>query len=349
MKLSIRIILIILAAFISAASVLTPSFAQKRLGAFSHNTRAHRDGKYSNCDACHTIPTKNWTAARADKHEPFPDVANFPYHTSCFGCHTRDIYSNGGAFCGTCHVVPTMRASGGRGVLAFPIKSHSRQFTTIFPHDVHQNLIALNLIKLDVAVAHFVPASFGPNVPDDATEFNNCAICHKSSSQMPKVTARVPALLQPLAPATADTFAPKPEFFKDAPNSHASCFTCHYQNVKPGAKDCAGCHSLSAPYAVSNVVPRYSLKFNHQDKDHANKDCTTCHVRITQNSDVRKMKDADVAFQTCSTSSCHGSNLTEEIGKREASINAKQSVFQCTYCHTPAIGRYPVPSSHRIR
>ena len=144
MKNRIRILLVLAVAFIFAASFITTSSAQKRI--FSHNTAAHKTGKYSDCSSCHTMPTKNWPAARSDKQSPFPDVATFPSHASCFGCHTKDIYSNGGAFCGTCHVVPTMRA---RAVLAFPIKSHALQFTTIFPHDVHQNLIASNITKND--------------------------------------------------------------------------------------------------------------------------------------------------------------------------------------------------------
>ena len=346
MKTRIRIILIVLVALVFGASFLTTSSAQKRQ--FSHNTKAHKEGKYKDCSSCHTMPTKNWASARGDKQSPFPDVATFPSHTSCFGCHTKDIYSNGGAFCGTCHVVPTMRA---RAVLAFPIKSHSLQFNTIFPHDVHQNLIASDKPRNDIAAGHYVLARFTAAVSDNKTQFYNCAICHKSSSQMPKFATRAISKEKPLGESAADIFTPAskaaPEFFKTAPDSHTSCFTCHYKNVKPAAADCAGCHALTAPYFEKNVIQRYSLKFSHQSTNHANKDCTTCHVRITQNSDVRKMKDADVPFQTCSTSSCHGSNISDEILQREESVTNKKPAFQCAYCHTSAIGRYEIPSSHR--
>jgi len=348
-KTRIRIILIVLVAFVFGVSFLTTSSAQKRLGPFSHNTKAHKEGKYKDCSSCHTMPTKNWATARQG---PYPDVATFPSHASCFGCHTKDIYSNGGAFCGSCHVTPTMRAQGGKGVLPFPMKSHSLQFNTIFPHDVHQNLIAVTSPKNDIAVGHFISASFASAPPpDDKTQFYNCAVCHKSSSQMPKFGTRAISKEKPLGEPATDIFTPTaktaPEFFKDDPASHASCFTCHYQRVKPASSDCAGCHVLTTPYFEKNVVQRYSLKFSHQSTNHANKDCTTCHVRITQNSDVRNMKDADVPFQTCSTSSCHGSNISDEITKREASVTNKQPVFQCAYCHTSAIGRYDIPVSHR--
>ena len=234
------------------------------------------------------------------------------------------------------------------------MKSHGKQFNTVFPHDVHQNLIASNDRKPEIAVAHFVFASFSPTLPDDKTQFYNCAICHKPASQLPKFTVRTIIGEKPLAAAAADTFTPTSkataEFFKDSPESHASCFTCHYQNVQPTSRNCAGCHTLTEPfkpYFESKAVERYSLKFDHQSTNHANKDCTTCHVRITQNSDIRKMKDADVPFQTCSTSSCHGSNIATEITKRDASIADKQPAFQCAYCHTTAIGRYEIPKSHR--
>lgn len=348
MKTSIRIILIVAAAVIFGASFLPVSTAERRLGPFSHNTKAHKEGKFKDCSSCHTMPTKNWATAR---QAPYPDVATFPSHVSCFGCHTKDIYSNGGAFCGSCHVTPTMRAQGGKGVLPFPMKSHSMQFTTVFPHDVHQNLIASNPGRGDVATGHFVLASFTPSLPDSKTQFYNCAICHASSEKMPKFTARKITREQALAEPAADVFTPTaktaPGFFKDGPDSHASCFSCHYQNVKPAAKDCAGCHSPAAPYTEKTAIQRYSLKFSHSSTNHANKDCTTCHVRITQNSDVSKMKDADVPFQTCSTSSCHGNNIAEEIKKREDTVTAKQPAFQCAYCHTTAIGRYEIPASHK--
>ena len=296
------------------------------------------------------MPTKNWATAR---QAPYPDVATFPSHTSCFGCHEKDGFATTRTgFCAGCHTALDMRASGGKGVRPFPMKSHSLQFNTIFPHDVHQNLIASTPARNNVALGHFVLASFTATPPpDDKTQFYNCAICHKSTSQMPKFTTRKIAREQPLGEAGADIFTPAakttPEFFKDGPDSHASCFTCHYQNVKPAASDCAGCHALTAPYFEMNVIQRYSVKFSHQSTNHANKDCTTCHVRITQNSDVAKMKDADVPFQTCSTSSCHGSNISAEIAKREESSTNKQPAFQCAYCHTTAVGRYEIPASHR--
>ena len=322
---------------------------------FSHSTKEHREGKYAACESCHTMPTQNWATARKD---PYPDVKNYPYHPSCFGCHTKDVYSNGGAFCGT-HLRHTESVECGlaavRAVLLFPSRSHAMQFTTIFPHDIHQNLIA-EKTDFGVATGHFIFASFTPTAtptptPDPGPQFLQLLpICHRSiiadakilpreQLQMRKLSGSLslrPTFLCTAANETGHQIrrATQPAvsgFFKDSPDSHASC-SLHLAlpaRVKPAAYDCAGCHKLSEPYLEKKATERYSIKFDHSYKDHANKDCTVCHVRITQNSDVSKMKDADVPFQACSTSSCHGGDIEEEIKRREATIAAKQPAFQC--------------------
>lgn len=355
MRNPLRTIALIIAAAIVAASYIEHSSAQGRI--FSHNTRAHKEGKYADCASCHSLPTKNWMSARRDKLPPFPDVATFPSHISCFGCHTKDIYSRGGAFCGSCHTVPTMRA---RAVSPFPNRSHPSQFTTLFPHDEHQDLIAANERQPDVAVAHFVNASFSfaDEKPKGPT-FYNCAICHASTAAIPKYVPRKLGDLKPLGELIADTFK-KPvaaEFFKDSPDGHASCFNCHYgyKNLPENKQSCAACHELSPRHLEKKTIERYSLKFDHQSPGHVKKDCTSCHLRITQNSDVRTMKDADVPILSCKE--CHAKQeddpdkraLIDEVDKREASIADKKPAFQCTYCHTSAIGRYEIPLSHRLK
>jgi hypothetical protein len=199
-----------------------------------------------------------------------------------------------------------------------------------------------------VAVAHYVKASFSP-VDDPIPEFNNCAICHKSTNDLPKFSDRgLLKKIEPLVAAAATEFKPTAAFFKDSPNGHGYCFTCHYQSQKPVKTDCAGCHRLAPAHENSLLVTRFSLKFSHQDKDHVTKDCTSCHVRITRTADLAEMKGADVPILSCG-GSCHGKDIAEELGKRDASLTAKQPAFQCTYCHTPEVGRYPVPASHLVR
>jgi hypothetical protein len=337
-----RLLVIGLVAVIFAVGLLPRSAAQNR-DRFSHSTPAHQK---KSCASCHNMPTANWVSARG-----FPDVADFPGHAACASCHLRDFFRGGNkpAFCLGCHT----DVGPGRGPrFAFPVRTRSHEFLTKFPHNVHQDIIARNPDKSgrdNVAVAHFVNASFTTNIDDKPPQFNNCAICHETRSQLPKFTV-LPLKEKGVAPlglALTESFTPVAAFFKDMPSGHQSCFACHYTGVKPAANNCAGCHTLTKPYTDMNVLGRYSLKFDHQQQSHALRDCMTCHVRIAQNDDVAKMKDADVPVLTCLA--CHGDKLTEEIGKRESSLAGAQAAFQCNYCHTTAIGRYPIPSSHEMR
>lgn len=361
MKILFTILFVAAVGIAFCTALITPSAAQRRAKAFSHSTPAHKNGKYADCAFCHKLPTTNWIAPRHDKQPPYPDVANFPNPhgaanaTVCISCHTRDVYTDGGVFCGTCHTVASMRAKGGAGVLPFPVKGRARQFNTIFPHSTHQDLLADN--RPQVAVAHFVRASFKIADNKPKPDFYNCSICHKTDAQMPRFGARKLLELKPLSDIAADTFERpvKASFFKNSPEGHASCFTCHfqYQNLPPGKRSCAGCHESTQPYTEKKALERYSIKFDHDRTGHVEKDCASCHLRIAQNADIKTLKDADVPIAACW--SCHATQENErtrrvlfaEIEAREASIANKQTPFQCTYCHTSIIGRYEIPATHR--
>lgn len=332
MKMWLRLSLLALLAAIFAAGYLPSASAQRR-DRFSHATAEH---KKKDCNSCHKLPTNNWVAARG-----FPDVADFPGHAACNSCHTGRQFL---ALCSACHTPGGNARRSPR--FPFPVKSRSQEFSTIFPHNVHQDIIAGVPKRPDVAVAHFVNASFAKPV-DDPPTFNNCAICHETNKTLPRFASRIPTDMQPLADAATDPFKPTASFFKSMPSGHQSCFTCHYQGIEPTGVNCAGCHKLTAPYNDSPIVRRYSLKFEHQQKEHSVRDCMTCHVRISQNADLKTMVDADVPFLACV--SCHDDKISEELGKRALTDQNKQPAFQCIYCHTTDIGRFPVPKSHDQR
>lgn len=355
----LRLIVAALAVIIVTGG-LAPELRAQGRDSFSHNTPAH----IKNCNSCHSMPTANWVSARG-----YPDVAAFPGHAACFTCHRAEMFRPSPMYCAGCHSSYTNPRRAPR--FAFPVRSRTNEFSTIFPHNAHQDIIASKTTKADVAVAHFVKASFSATptpTPAPTPLFNNCAICHATPAQLPKFGPRTIANVQPLAAAITDIFNPGEEisakFFMNSPNSHASCFTCHYQGVQPVASNCAGCHDRTRPYIDSNVIKRYSLKFDHLIGNHMTRDCVSCHVRITQNADVRLLKDADVPIITCG-GSCHGQSASEpplpttddnyklsaianEIVAREKSIADKQPIFQCSFCHTSAIGRLPIPPSHRL-
>ena len=320
---------------IAAGSVCELS-AQKR-DSFLHSSAAH---KKVDCSSCHKNPTPNWVAVRG-----YPDVADFPGHTACNSCHSGRQFLT---LCNACHTPGSTPKSAPR--YPFPDKRSSQEFSTIFPHNVHQDIIASNTRRTDIAVAHFVNASFRERASlDDKPQFNNCAICHQTTAALPKLAPRTPSTEKPLADAAADTFVPKPSFFKDMPEGHATCFACHYQGVKPTGTNCAGCHSLTTKHFESNTLKRYSFKFDHQQKEHSVRDCMTCHLRISQNSDLKSMKDADVPFIACVSCHNHADDVAKEIAKRKENSEKGLPPFQCTYCHTSAVGRFPMPASHENR
>lgn len=338
----LRLLAVGMTAVVIAVGLEMRADAQSR-DRFSHATAAH---KKKDCASCHAMPTANWERARG-----YPDVADFPGHAACASCHMRDFFRGGNkpAFCLGCH----SDVGPGRGPrFAFPVMTRSREFETKFPHSVHQDIIAGNNRRISVAAAHFVNAGFTRNPDDKTPQFNNCAICHETSTKLPKFETLPPKdkSLSPLAEAATDVFTPTTAFFKDMPTGHASCFACHYTGVKPTANNCAGCHALTRAYSDTDLRGRFSLKFDHMDRNERGdlvhtKDCMTCHVRISQNDDISKLKDPDVPVLACIA--CHGDKLTEEVGKREASLAAKQPAFQCSYCHSTAIGRYAIPPSHK--
>jgi hypothetical protein len=342
MKRRAMILFVVFAAAVLAANFLMESSAQQqRRDRFSHASAAH---KKLDCASCHKMPTSNWVAARG-----FPDVAQFPGHAACVNCHRRDFFvGNKPAFCAGCHTSAGPRSA---PLFPFPVRTRSHEFATIFPHNVHQDVIAsVPRERPPVAVAHFVNASFSRLV-DDPPTFNNCAICHEPTKTLPKFEPRLPAGETALVARGAESFAPSAAFFKSMPSGHASCFQCHYQGVKPAAANCAGCHQLTSPYFPSAVVKRYSLKFSHEevnekgDKVHT-RDCMTCHVRIAANSDLKTLKDADVPLMTCTACHNHAADLKTELDSRADSIAKKTPVFQCSYCHTKDVGSYRVPPSH---
>lgn len=333
----LQTILIKSAFILSVISLLSPVVLPRDYSNFSHRTKEHR----GNCNSCHQIPTANWASARS-----YPDVADYPGHASCINCHRTQFFAGPKpAICTICHVVVSPRAS---GRFKFPHNPGRSEFETIFPHNLHQDIIARN-IEEPIAVAHFVNANFilDDEKKDEKPKFNNCAICHITPEKLPNTRPRkTKEKLSMVASAHGDSFRPTAAFFKTLPQNHASCFNCHYQGQRPTKTECASCHRLTADHSDTETISRYSLKFNHEDENHRNKDCTTCHIRITQVSDLRTLTDADVPILTCSTSSCHGKILTEELTKRSESLTKKEAVFECNYCHTAPIGDYQVPPSH---
>ena len=291
---------------------------------FSHATKKHQAA----CNTCHKIPTDNWKTVR-----DFPDVADFPGHDACVSCHRAQVFKGAKpVICSNCHTKVSPRDD---ARFAFRNPARARQFLIEFPHDKHQDVIARAFprsIVDDYPV--FVRASF-TGADDKTKHYNNCEICHG-----PRVTA-------PAAPAAGwpDSFVPDAVTFKDAPASHAACFTCHWKSQQPVKDNCGGCHKLAdKSYFAINTPSRLSMKFRHGREQHI-AECTTCHINITTSSTLRGLKP-DVPITACTE--CHNKDGLRQDVSRELEAIDKNRDFACTYCHTSDVGRREAPPGHYL-
>jgi len=297
---------------------------------FSHATKKHQEA----CNTCHKIPTNNWKKAR-----DFPDVADYPGHDACVGCHRPQFFKAAKpAICSVCHSKVSPRDD---ARFAFRNPAGRRQFLIEFPHDKHQDVIA-KLFRLP-RQPRFVRASFTSSsfYADDKTKhYNNCEICHG------------PRAAPSVAPASGwvDGFGPDNLMLKSVPVNHATCFGCHWKSEQPVSANCAGCHKLPSPpamFAVDDLPKRKTMKFRHGQPETHVAECTTCHINITKATTLRGLKP-DVPITSCATSSCHNNPAGhQEVAKELVGIS-KDKQFICSYCHTSDVGRRDAPRSHYL-
>ena len=110
---------------------------------FSHATQKHR----ATCNTCHKIT--------------FPDITDYPSHDACVSCHRPQFFRGARPpICSVCHSKTSPRDE---ARFAFRNPASKLQFTTEFPHDRHQDVIAM------LRFNHAPPQGY-----------NNCTICHGS-------------------------------------------------------------------------------------------------------------------------------------------------------------------------
>jgi hypothetical protein len=320
-----------------------PRGSAAKYSAFLHSSAKHQGLA---CNSCHKVPTE-WTAKRA-----FPDVADFPNHEACVGCHRQQFFTRqafvatGPAICTVCHVRAAPRESG-RFAFGKPNSSSQtakakdeRQFSIEFPHDTHQNVIAsTNPTAQPDATVRIVRVSFSIS-EDKKPDYNNCSICHQRNDYL---------VIAPLSaqPDAATQSMQGNKFFKTMPQSHGSCFNCHWKNQKPTGDDCAGCHKPSAAFVAQTAPKRISAMFSHEGGrgEHV-MECTTCHINITRASTLRGLTP-DVPIAACVT--CHKDNKKTtypNIITIEEEFEQYKKTARCTYCHVEDVGKKKPPASH---
>lgn len=335
-----------------------PAQAAADYSKFSHSTKKHQAA----CDTCHKIPTPRWQQTSV-----YPDITDYPGHDACVSCHRPQFFKGAKpVICSVCHVKTSPREE---ARLPFRNPGVKLEFTIEFPHDRHQDVIALlNFRGTGTSSLTFVaqasPPAGVPSRPefyegrrgrlrfqqedlaaharrswdDKLPTYNNCEICHSQR-----------AVPSPPAAGWADGFQPKPETFKSVPSGHDSCFNCHWKSQQPVATNCAGCHKLAPPTFTSASVPtRISLKFMHEGggaKQNHVADCASCHINITKSTTVRGLRP-DVPITACSE--CHAkAGVREDVNKELVAID-KTKAFVCSYCHTSNVGSLDPPASHYL-
>ncbi len=334
---------------------------------FAHNIAAHKQS----CSSCHKSPTGLSTAqTAAGENYKYPDITDYPDHDACISCHRQQFFRGARpSICSICHTKVSPRD---KARFAFPVPNKPEEFSIRFPHNVHQDIIA----GFDeppgrdnnIAAAHFVNAKFTPasKAQDEKkTDYNNCTICHVPASN--KIYNTAPRRPQLVALETGLVIASHKEkftalagHFKTVPNGHNSCFNCHYSEQRPTRNECAGCHILrNKPLVESSVIERLSLKFNHDEATEAgsnphDKECSFCHVRITQSADLRSL-DPDVPIFTCASkgTGCHSDEIKLEVDRRDEDLvkrqaNEQHQIQSCSYCHSSFVGLHQIPESHKV-
>jgi LSD1 subclass zinc finger protein len=295
---------------------------------FSHSTQKHQGA----CNTCHRVPTDNWKKVRA-----FPDVADYPGHDACVGCHRPQFFKGAKpVICSICHAKVSPREDE-----RFPFRNLAspRQFFIEFPHDKHQDVIASLFRRLpQQGPSLFQRVSFTSSsfTADEKTKhYNNCEICHGLRTNAPATPS----------PGWVDAFVPDAAAFQATPRSHAECFTCHWKSQQPTNDNCGGCHKLKdKPYYLLDTPVRLSMKFRHAREQHV-AECTTCHINITKATTSRGLKP-DVPITSCTE--CHNKDgLRLDVSKELEALD-KNRDFVCSYCHTSDIGRRDPPSSHYL-
>ncbi len=291
---------------------------------FSHSTKQHQAA----CNTCHEVPSSGW-----QKVSTYPDIKDYPGHDACVSCHRPQFFKGQRPpICSVCHLRTSPRDQARR---AFRNPASKLQFTIEFPHDKHQNVIALFRTTPNEATAFAHPR---PTFDDKTQTYYNCSLCHSQ----PSVAVKSPVGGWP------DAFQPTLATFKNSPNDHDSCFNCHWKTQQPIATNCAGCHKLAATPSSLSAPVRISLKFMHEgggEKKVHVAECTTCHINITKSASLRGLKP-DVPITSCTE--CHNKEgIRQDVSKELASID-KNRDFVCVYCHTSNVGKLDAPGSHYL-
>ncbi len=291
---------------------------------FEHASRSH---VALDCASCHKIESVSRI-----------NVTEFPDHDACISCHRVQFFAAGARpqICTVCHTVVSPRND---ARFEFPKPVAASDFTGIFPHDKHQYLIArvvpAHPQRNATGEAQFVRASFTPNqtakpaasqtasptatpTPDPNEILDSCATCHATDRTARDAPADWKADAKLKDEPTAGTF-------KTSPTGHASCFNCHWQEQKPIATDCAGCHGIAAP--GTNAAATRAAVMQDESTPMIN-----ASMQTSRTPSSRRNRNANTDLKI--TASHTPDVWLERISAKFRHSRPNHQIYNCTTCHT---------------
>ena len=343
---------------------------------FLHST--HVTAQKLACDSCHKFPTKNWKDGRKGD-AAFPDVTEFPEHSSCLNCHRQQFFARerpAPAICSNCHVNVTPRDTtrflfpslGDVADSQLKTREFISEFGVGFPHDKHVDVVGLNRPRFrQGAAAQFVAAAWWDASQKQPEQPKSCPVCHQT--YQPQGNSSEEYVTKP-PKNLGDNFWLKKGTFQTIPNSHTVCFTCHNADsgIPPEPKDCQVCHKLQqaeqklkvdfdpklpAVMAITDktILDRWSRRisagaFRHEGGEHPNLNCTGCHnITVMNTLDPKSLR---VPVRSCGgAEGCHITATTDDGGALNFEIDQKKANagFVCVKCHL-SFGQQVVPVTH---
>ena len=351
----------------------TPPKPKIDYASFSHKT--HVVTQKLACNSCHKVPSKNWKLVRKGD-AAFPDVTDFPEHSSCLNCHREQFFARerpAPLICSNCHIAVTPRDTArwlfpSLGDVTDP-KLKRRDFVSEFgvgfPHDKHIDVVGLNLAPGSQYGGTFVNVGFQEKKPAPP---KSCPVCHET--YQPQGNSSDEYVTKP-PKNIGDAFWLKKGTFKTIPTSHTICFTCHNADsgIAPEPKDCQTCHKLIGPAQAKTdfdpklpglmgitdkmMLGRWSRRvsagaFRHEGGEHPDLSCLNCHNVASATFSTIDPKTIKVPVRSCGgADGCHITATADEGGALNFEVDQKKkdSNAVCTKCHI-TFGKGPIPESH---
>jgi hypothetical protein len=364
----------------NSQATATGSSPRGNYSRFSHSIAQHQLA----CNACHKVPTANWNKVRTGD-AAFPDVTDYPEHSSCVKCHRQQFFTGAQpVICTICHTNPSPRDSS-RHPFPNPIEIFNAskegqnfvsEFGIGFPHDKHVDIVSQYRPGDKTSrEGRFLSALFEQEKAEKKSEPKaeesdpkSCTVCHKT--YQPQGESDEEYVTKPPKDLPEDAFWLKKGAFKTAP-THAVCFTCHAQEgIQPSSSDCGTCHKL-LPQAK-----RAQLTQTHDDFDPKLAAAMGINDKLTlekwSGRHTAKFRHEWIPHASLSCTSCHNvatlntldkktrtqvkscggggtgchiESTTDGILNLEFKTKEANPAFQCTKCHV-LNGKNPAPETH---